>query len=623
MRRRVMLCLCLVLLAACGRETPPADTGPMPPRAEDATPPTAMSTFLVSDIRETRHEGDDDLLSAGLGLDGLRGAAPLPADPTAPTAQEIRRLALHTNWRGIADLSPLGGFGDVYGGVPDVPGREYSAFARVPGARHPHRVLAQVPDDFDHDRRCLLVAPASGSRGVYGAIALAGAFGLPRGCAIAYTDKGAGTDYFDFASDTGVRLDGTRGKRGEGLAFEPDAVSGDAPLVAMKHAHSGDHPEADWGRHTLQAAQFGLEALNRAFPERAPFAADNTVIVAAAVSNGAGAVLRALELDSEGMFDAALAAAPNITPADTPSLYEVATLAALYQVCLLADDEFRSGLPLGNANPLVVGGAMLRCTSLQGAGLLASGTPAEAAAEARRKLVEFGFGEAPLRQAAVSAAFDLWRAVGVSYASAYLRRGAADMPCDFALAAVDGAGQPRAATAAERALWWANTAGVAPAGEIGIVDRRLALPDPFLPGLQCLRALWEGGSAESEAMHAAIDATRASARLPRIPILIVHGSADGLVPVEFTSRPYVAAARAHGAPTLAYWEIENVQHFDAFMFVPDFQRDYLPLMPYMVAGMERLFAHQFDDAPAPVDAQIRTTPRAGETLTLDALELPD
>jgi hydroxybutyrate-dimer hydrolase len=615
MRRRVMLCTFLLLLIGCGREAPPDSVA--------ATMEPPMPAFLVSAVRETRHKGEDDLLSAGLGLDGLRGPAPLPVDVAAPSAAELRRLAIHTNWRGIADLSPLGGFGDVYGAVPAVPGREYSAFARVPGARHPHRVLAQVPDGFDQERRCLIVAPASGSRGVYGAIALAGAFGLPRGCAIAYTDKGTGTDYFDFASDTGVRLDGTRGARGEGLAFEPEAITDGPPLLAMKHAHSGDHPEADWGRHTLQAAHFGLEALNRAFPEQAPFTAANTVIVAAAVSNGAGALLRGLELDDEGLFDAALAAAPNITVAGAPPLYEVATLAALYQLCLLADEDFRASVPLGDANPLVAAGAALRCTSLQGAGLLSPGTPAEAAAEARQKLIDFGFGTSSLRQAAINAAFDLWRAVGVTYASAYLRRGPADMPCDFALAAVDGAGQPRTATPVERALWWANTAGVAPAAEIGIVDRRLAMPDLFLPGVQCLRALWEGPSAESEVLHAAIEATRASARLPAIPVLIVHGSADGLVPVEFTSRPYVGAARAHGAAGLAYWEIANVQHFDAFMAVPDFQRDYLPLMPYMFAGLERLFAHLFEGGTALSDARIKPTPRPGEMLGLDTLDLPD
>ena len=50
--------------------------------------------------------------------------------------------------------------------------------------------------------------------------------------------------------------------------------------IAVKHAHSGDNPEADWGRHVLQAARFGLQALNEAFPQQAPFTAANTRIIA-------------------------------------------------------------------------------------------------------------------------------------------------------------------------------------------------------------------------------------------------------------------------------------------------------------------------------------------------------
>ncbi|MFX8055565.1 3-hydroxybutyrate oligomer hydrolase family protein, partial [Acinetobacter baumannii] len=86
------------------------------------------------------------------------------------------------------------------------PGREYHALARVPGARQPHRVVVQVPDAFDTGRRCVVVAPASGSRGVYGAIAVGGAWGLPKGCAVAYTDKGAGTDWFDLDAGQGIAL---------------------------------------------------------------------------------------------------------------------------------------------------------------------------------------------------------------------------------------------------------------------------------------------------------------------------------------------------------------------------------------------------------------------------------
>src|SRR5690348_5722409 len=287
MRRLILLSL-LVPLAACM---------PRP------SPPEALMTpsALVSDVRETVHRERDDLLSAGMGLDGLRGKPPAFADATAPTAQELRRRAIHTSWQGIADLGPLGGYGRVYGAVPAVPGREYTAFAKLPGARQPHRVLLQVPDHFDAKARCVVVAAASGSRGVYGAIALAGAWALPRGCAVAYTDKGTGSGYFDLDSDTGVALDGTRAARGAApLEFEPARVA-DAHGVAIKHAHSGDDPEADWGRHVLQAARFGLAMLDRAYPAQAPFTPTDTRVIVTGVSNGAGAALQAAGLDADGL----------------------------------------------------------------------------------------------------------------------------------------------------------------------------------------------------------------------------------------------------------------------------------------------------------------------------------
>ena len=132
--------------------------------------------------------------------------------------------------------------------MPLVTGREFSAFARLPKANSPHRVLLQVPDLFDRDRRCVIVSASSGSRGIYGSISLAGAWGLPRGCAVAYTDKGTGSGYFDVASNTGVALDGTRVERGAAqLEFAPPEDEAPAPLnaILVKHAHSADNPEAD------------------------------------------------------------------------------------------------------------------------------------------------------------------------------------------------------------------------------------------------------------------------------------------------------------------------------------------------------------------------------------------
>src|SRR5690606_7310975 len=133
----------------------------------------------------------------------------------------------------------------------------------------------------------------SGSRGIHGAIALAGAWGLPRGCAVAYTDKGAGTGYFDLDEDSGVALDGRRVRRGEAqLEFEPAPLA-QVHALGIKHAHSGDHPEADWGRHVLAAARFGLAMLDRAYPEQASFTHENTRVIVTGLSNGGGAALQA------------------------------------------------------------------------------------------------------------------------------------------------------------------------------------------------------------------------------------------------------------------------------------------------------------------------------------------
>jgi len=307
----MLLCAALPLLLGSISSTHAA-----PPR-----PTTAVPVF--EQWRETVHRGSDELLTAGLGIDALRSAtAPAFANPAQPTAEEVRRRAIWSSWRGIADLTPGGGFGDVYGSLQAVPGREFSAYARVPGARHPHRVLVQVPDSFDAAQRCLVVAASSGSRGIHGAIAVAGSWGLAHGCAVAYTDKGAGSDYYDLDAKAGFQADGTPASQGA-LAFIPAGATA-AQGIAFKHAHSGDNPEADWGRHLLQALQFGLQALDRAYPQSAPFTAANTRTLGVGVSNGGGAVLRAAEIEGD-WFDAMVAGEPNVSVAGAPALYDFVT----------------------------------------------------------------------------------------------------------------------------------------------------------------------------------------------------------------------------------------------------------------------------------------------------------
>ncbi|MBU6246434.1 MAG: hydrogenase [Xanthomonadaceae bacterium] len=606
---------CLPLLALA---LPACSTFPAPKEAAMTRP-----GFLVSDVRSTVHRGDDDLLSAGLGLAGLAGAPSPFADPAHPTPAELRRRAIQTSWKGIADLGPLGGYGTVYGGVPDVPGREYQAFARVPGASQPHRVLLQVPDHFDRAHRCLVVAPSSGSRGVYGAISLAGAWGLPKGCAVAYTDKGTGPGYFDYADDSGVQLDGTRAKRGEAmLEFEPKPAPADAG-IAVKQMHSGDNPEADWGRDVIQAARFGLAMLDRAFPEQAPFTPQNTKVIATGLSNGGGAVLQAAGLDDDHLFAGVVALEPNVYAAGHGrAMIDYATEAAIWLPCALTTTRFAQAPFARAADGSVPPAWTRRCARLHAQGRLAGDSPAEQGEAAYRQLRSHGWTDQAMATAASTTAFDLWRVIAAGYASSYARTGATAMPCGFRYVTVGKDSQPAPADAATRAAWWAVGSGIPPGDGIALRGGMDASDDPTLAGLDCLRQLWTGDGAEARVLRASVAAT--AVKLPRadLPLWVLHGASDGLLPTAFSSEPYVAWLRREGRAPL-YWRVPYAQHFDAFLAVPAFGAAHVPLMPYGYVALDRLWAHLFEGAPWPTALPTPAAhPRGQGALDRAALDLP-
>ena len=584
--------------------------------------PAPRATDMTDILRVSEHRHGDDLLSAGLGLEGLRAMVPPAfADAAHPTAAELRRRAIWSSWRGIADLSPGGGFGTLYGAMGEVPGREYATLARVPGARQPHRVLVQVPDAFDAGKRCVVVAPASGSRGVYGAIAVAGPWALPRGCAVAYTDKGAGSDYVDLDARIGVRLDGTPGRLGEAsdLAFAPDVPEG-ATGVAFKHAHSQDNPEADWGRHVQQAAQFALTALGQAFPQAAPFTFDNTRVIAVGISNGGGAVLRAAELEGDWL-DAVVAGEPNVyvDGHGSRALYDYTTEAALLMPCALLDLPAES-LPQPPLLEPLRPFWQARCASLKAAGVIEGADTAAQARSAHDRLRAAGWSEQALIAGTASAGFDLWRAVAVTYASAYGRHGIGEHPCGFAFSAQNPDFSPRPATDAERGSWWSDASGIPPGNGVGILDPKLAPPDLTLAGLQCLRGLYTGQEPAARAVQAGIGATRALPPRAGLPVLVVHGMDDGLVPEAFSSTPYLAAARAAGRQDVRYWQVRNAQHFDAFLGFPAYGARYAPLLPYVHAALDRVWAHLEGQGSLPADAVIEARGRG--TGAVDAAQLP-
>lgn len=540
---RILLPLAFALLSACTAQPRKA---PVMPQAE-----------VVGEVVDTRHESDDDLLTAGIGLDGLRQLPP-PASAD-PDATELRRRAIWNSWRGIADLRAT----TMAEPLPSVPGREFTANLRLPGDSHPHRVVVQVPDGFDIRNPCLVVAPASGSRGVYGAIAVVGPIALPRGCAVVYTDKGAGSD-FGVAGETGVYV---------------------------PHAHSGDNPEARWGEHVLAAAEFGLRMLDHAGLRNMMFTPENTRIIAAGISNGGGAVLHAAEADEVGWLDAVVAGAPNIQAEWTGSrgLYDYVTEAGLYQPCLLAHADWHDA-PFVTDDLRRAG--QQRCAMLHAAGLLDAGTASGQAREAHERLRAAGWSENALRLAAQNVAFDLWRAVAVTYASAYGRYAPGQHPCGFDFAMVDAAGKPRVATVLERKLWRSDGSGIPPTAGIAIIDPNFNSEDATLPGLMCLRRLWTEESPDAARVRAGIVAIAASARPRTADIVVIHGADDALIPPAFTSRPYVDAARGKHI-AIDYREIPNAQHFDAFLLFPT-MAGYAPLLPHLWQAL----AEKLDASPS-------------------------
>ncbi|RZA19439.1 MAG: hydrogenase [Lysobacteraceae bacterium] len=572
-------------------------------------PASPGNPSMFSQQRSTEHRDGDDLLTGGQGLAGLRAMLPPAfADAEHPTPVELRRRALWANWRGIADLAPGGGYGDLYGSVASVPGREFSAFAKVPGASQPHRVLLQLPDSFDANKRCIVVTASSGSRGIYGAIAVAGAWGLPKGCAVAYTDKGAGTDYFDLDAGQGIAAEATVASGDAALAFKPSPASGSG--IAYKHAHSQDNPEADWGRHLKQAAEFALATLDAQLPQQAPFTFANTRVIAVGISNGGGAVLRAAE-DGSDWLDAVVAGEPNVLAEGhgARNLYDYTTEAALLMPCALP----QLGIP---ATP----GLEAKCAALAARGVLAGGDLDAQQKDALAKLHASGWTDAALRAGSISVAFDLWRAIGVGYASAYGRYAHDAHPCGYRYSAMNPDFSLRAATGAERAAWIADGSGIPPGAGVAIVDPQPAT-DMGLGGLACLRALWTGDGADAQRVRKGIAETRAGLPRKGLPVVVLHGTDDGLVPQAFSSAPYVAMAQAAGRD-VRYWQVRNVQHFDGFLGFPQYGAAYLPLLPYVYTALDRVDAYLDGSGALPADAVITTTPRAGKPLDAQHLAIP-
>src|SRR5690606_22724954 len=74
-----------------------------------------------------------------------------------------------------------------------------------------------------------------------------------------------------------------------------------------------------------------------------------------------------------------------------------------------------------------------------------------------------------------------------------------------------------------------------------------------------------------------IAATRAGLPRDGLPVIVLHGSDDGLIPEAFSARPYVAGARTAGRE-VGYRPVVDAQHFDAFLGLPFLRPVYGPML---------------------------------------------
>ena len=682
--------VCAATLAGCGGSSSP-ELNALPSGVTDlgfkayrATATGAANTAL-----------GQDLLTAGLGTSGIASTAAATltafADPANPTADELRRNTIQSNYRGLVDNTAKGGFGVLYGPNVDlagkagtgeglIPGVEYTAVLDDSTGRKRVTMVVQVPDSFDVNAPCVVVGPSSGSRGVYGAIATAGDWGLKRACAVALTDAGKGMGLHDLGDDSVHRVDGTRASRSVASTLAnfaanlTDAVrtafnAAFPNRVALKHAHSQLNPEKDWGNDTLAAASYALYVLNQQYAPTVAgtsskgirFNSGNTMVIAASVSNGGAAVLRAAEQDSTGLIDGVVAGEPSAQPATVAGygvqlggvpvasygkpLMDYFTIANLYQPCAaLAAPAALTEVSVYNYIGLTAQTATAtnRCTQLAAKGLVIGTTTADQAADALVKLRAAGWTSD--NDSMHNAHYALGNAVIISmmYTNAYGRFSVTDNVCGMSAAAVV-AGVPSPMAANTKAASFAtgngtvngtpatvvynDSVGGAKAWALGI-SPSTGVADFSLDAALCQRALYTGvdtvtgaaltatsnpTKAQSDAVRAGVSEVLLNGNLRGKPTLMLAGRSDALLPINHSERAYAAFNRTvEGASSkLRYIEVTNAQHFDTFNSFSGFDTRFVPLHTYFVQAMNAMYAHLKNGDALPSSQVVRTTVRGG------------
>ena len=627
--------------------------------------------FLRGSIVSTTYDGStNDLLTAGLGKSGLAGAAPAAADPANPTVEELRKLAIYNNYRALVDMTAAGGYGTLYGpnvdasgtvttGEGKIAGEEHIAYADDGSGTQNVTLMVQIPATFSTANPCIVTATSSGSRGVYGAMATAGEWGLKHGCAVAYADKGSGNGAHDLANNAVNNMRGTRvaaATAGIDSQFTANLPATDLAAFnaaypnrwAYKHAHSQQNPEKDWGRDTLRAVEFAFYMINQKYGNAIAggvfqtVTPRNTIVIASSVSNGGGAALAAAEQDEDGLIDGVAVGEPQVQ-VNLPSsvvikrgsttvagggkgLYDYFTIANLYEPCA-ARAAAAAGSPLLVA--VSVAAADNRCQALAAKGLISGSSAVELGNDALAKMLANGWEAESIPFMPTHYLFAVLP-VTLTYANSYARASVKDNLCGYSFGGTPAGGVPAALSANAAAQIFGTGNGVPPTSGINILnnlsvggtalDAASTSPstnkvDYNYDGAQCLRDLFTAQNGAGSTLRASIEAAKRTGNLRGKPAIIVHGRADTLVPVNHSSRPYYALNKSvEQGSQLVYYEVTNAQHFDAFVGTAAFagyDARLVPLHRYVIQALDIMYANLKNGAAIPPSQVVRTTPRGG------------
>ena len=611
----------------------------------------------------TNYDGEtDDLVTAGLGFTALSTLIikPTIADPERPTTQELRQLKLNRF------IDTKTGEGTFFGFqrknlTPMFDGKIAGTEILATFKNNDESVglLVQIPLDFDKNKPCIVAVPSTNSDGLFNAydVQIRGLWGLRHNCAVVYNDKGLGNGIYDITNQYGFTIDGKI--KSDNLLFEPKIKNREQYVktypdrYAIKQLHSKQNSEERWGEYVLKSIEFAFHQINTHFSEtqKVIFDKDNTLVLVYGASDGAGAALKAGELDKNNTIKGIVAVNPQIAPysetipvtvkvGEKPptkieylSIAEYSTYASLYIPCAvpaIISNNKDNNLPFADNYTY----AQNRCDALKKAQLLIHGTPKEAL----EKLRQYGWTPEMDRQLPYFY-FKETVALPYQYISAYGRYDVIEDMCNYSVASTQKnpilyVGKVEPLSEIEFQQLWGLANGQLPVW-LGDESTMLALvnnQDMHSPR----RDFYSSSDSKAEidynskgaiCLYNKLKDTRvkngmkqvsASANLNGIKTFIIHGRNNVKQLPNYTSRAYVALnSKVEGNNSqLRYIEVKNSSYLEG---KPPFDNSLVSIDYYGEDAMEWLWANLTNNATLPDSQVIHAKPRVGKvTLTPDA-----